>query len=349
MEMSFHGKKYCILGLGHPLLDIQAKVSEKLLKKYVVKANGATLSGPGQIGLYEDLLANFNLTYVAGGSAQNTMRMIQWLLQDSKTISCSYLGCVGNDKSGEILLQNMEETGVQAVYEVSNALPTGVCLVLVSGSNRSLVTSLGAAAVFSLDFLREKPAWGMVKEASMYYFLGYFLVSSMDSVMAIVEHAVARRKVVCFNLGAPYVCRLFTERVDRILPYTDLVIGTGDEALAFAEAHQMKDRSLTAVAKFIAGYGWVGRPRHRLVIITQGPDPILLVSSENMLVHTIPVDPIPPENTVDTNGAGDAFAAGFISEFITSGSVEDATLAGKKAAAYILGKSGFSLGPRTEY
>ncbi|BHF72452.1 hypothetical protein SprV_0401551800 [Sparganum proliferum] len=349
MERSFHGKKYCILGLGHPLLDIQANVSDKLLKKYGVQANGATLSGPDQKGLYEDLLANYDLTYVAGGSAQNTMRMLQWLLQDSGRICCSYLGCVGDDKSGEILLQNMEAAGVQTVYEVSDTLPTGVCLVLVSGPNRSLVTSLGAAAVFSSDFLREKPAWDMVEEASMYYFLGYFLVSSMDSVMAIAEHAVARRKVVCFNLGAPYVSRMFTERVDKILPYTDLVIGTGDEALAFAEAHQLKDRSLGAVAKFFAGYGWVGRPRHRLVIITQGPDPILLVSSEDMLTRTIPVDPIPPENTVDTNGAGDAFAAGFISEFIACGSIDDAIEAGKKAAAYIIGKSGFSLGPRTEY
>ncbi|VDN11427.1 unnamed protein product [Dibothriocephalus latus] len=349
MESSYHGKKYCILGLGHPLLDIQADVNEKFLKKYGVQANGATLSGPGQKGLYEDLLANFDLTYVAGGSAQNTMRMIQWLLQDPKRISCSYLGCVGNDKSGEILLQNMEATGVQTVYEVSDTLPTGVCLVLVSGANRSLVTSLGAAAVFSSEFLREKPAWDMVEEASMYYFMGYFLVSSMDSVMAVMEHAVARRKAVCFNLGAPYVCQCFTERVDKILPYTDFVIGTGDEALAFAEAHHMKHPSLAAVAKFFAGYGWVGRPRHRLVIITQGPDPIFLVSSEDMLVRTIPVDPIPPENTVDTNGAGDAFAAGFISKFITCGSVDEAIEAGKKAAAYILGKSGFSLGPRTEY
>nr|VZI37634.1 unnamed protein product [Spirometra erinaceieuropaei] len=171
MERSFHGKKYCILGLGHPLLDIQANVSGKLLKKYGVQANGATLSGPDQKGLYEDLLANYDLTYVAGGSAQNTMRMLQWLLQDSGRICCSYLGCVGDDKSGEILLQNMEAAGVQTVYEVSDTLPTGVCLVLVSGSNRSLVTSLGAAAVFSSDFLREKPAWDMVEQASMYYFL----------------------------------------------------------------------------------------------------------------------------------------------------------------------------------
>ncbi|VDK41337.1 unnamed protein product, partial [Dibothriocephalus latus] len=123
MDRSFPGKKYCILGLGHPLQDIQANVNEKLLKRYGLRANGAKLSGPGQKGLHEDLLANFDLTYVAGGSAQNTMRMIQWLLQDPKMISCSYLGCVGNDKSGELLLQIMEATGVQTVYEVSDTLP----------------------------------------------------------------------------------------------------------------------------------------------------------------------------------------------------------------------------------
>ncbi|VDM01668.1 unnamed protein product [Schistocephalus solidus] len=113
-----------------------------MLKKYVVKANGATLSGPGQIGLHD-----FDLTYVAGTSAQNTLRMIQWLLQDSKTISCSYLGCVGgNDKSCEILLQNIEETGVQTVYEVSDRGDLDVLLSRSAGGGFKFTTIISAYA-----------------------------------------------------------------------------------------------------------------------------------------------------------------------------------------------------------
>ncbi|VDN38016.1 unnamed protein product, partial [Dibothriocephalus latus] len=82
-------------------------------------------------------------------------------------------------------------------------------------------------------------------------------------MMTIAEHAVTRRKFVCLNLGACFICRLFSERIARLLPYVDLLLGTGDEALAFAKAHDKKDCSLAAVAKFFAGYGWVGRPRHR--------------------------------------------------------------------------------------
>ncbi len=161
-----------ILALGHPLLDVQATVNEAFLRKYSVKANGATLIGPQQNGLHEDLLKNFDLSFVPGGSAQNTIRMIQWILSPSSNSStCAYLGCVGNDKSGEILLREMEDSGVQTVYEVSQTHSTGICFVLLTGSHRSLITSLGAAAVFSAEFLKSKVAWDMVKAASVYYIM----------------------------------------------------------------------------------------------------------------------------------------------------------------------------------
>ncbi len=165
-------QKPCILALGHPLLDIQANVCEDFLRKYKVDANGYTLKGPDQEGLYEELMEKkFELTYVSGGSAQNTIKMMQWILEDAESSKCAYLGCIGNDNPGDILLQSMEETGVQTLYEVSENLGTGVCFVLVNGPHRSLITSLGAASAFSANFLRQEMAWDMVKSAYFYYIM----------------------------------------------------------------------------------------------------------------------------------------------------------------------------------
>lgn len=161
-----------LMALGHPLLDIQANVCERFLRKYGVEANGATLKGPKQEGLYEELLReNYKLTCVPGGAAQNTVKMIQWIHQDSGKIQCTYLGCIGADTTGEILIKSMRETGVQSLYEVTDKLGTGVCFVLINGPHRSLVTSLGAAAALSTNFLRQQRAWEMVKAAQIYYII----------------------------------------------------------------------------------------------------------------------------------------------------------------------------------
>lgn len=165
-------QKPCVLGIGHPLLDIKANVDSDFLRRYKVDANGCTLKGPEQDGIYEELLEQkYNLAYVAGGSAQNTVRMIQWIFGDNMSSKCAYLGCIGNDKPGEILLQCMQDSGVQTFYEVSSDRGTGISFVLVNGINRSLITSLGAASALSTKFLRQNVAWDMVKAAHFYYIM----------------------------------------------------------------------------------------------------------------------------------------------------------------------------------
>ncbi len=176
------------------------------------------------------------------------------------------------------------------------------------------------------------------------------MVSSMDSIMLIADHAAAHGKAICFNLGAPFVSKCFTSSIDKLLPYTDYIFGTGDEAVAYAEAKKLKDKTVEGAAKHFASVPRMGKSRRpRLVVFTQGPGSIVAVSSEDSIVHVFPVTPLPQEEIVDTNGAGDAFAAGFLSSYLINGSLEEAIEGGKKAACYIIKQSGFSLGARSEY
>lgn len=66
-----------LLGLGNPLLDISATVDASFLEKYNLKANNAILADEKHKDLYEDLIKNNKVDYIAGGSTQNTLRVAQ--------------------------------------------------------------------------------------------------------------------------------------------------------------------------------------------------------------------------------------------------------------------------------
>ena len=80
-----------ILGMGNPLLDISATVTPAMLEKYGLKANDAILYEKED--LYDELLKDYKVDYIAGGATQNSCRVAQWLLPDKKSVA--FFGCVG--------------------------------------------------------------------------------------------------------------------------------------------------------------------------------------------------------------------------------------------------------------
>lgn len=69
-----------IFGLGNPLLDLIAHVDEAFLNKWDLKPNNAILAEYKHAGLDQDMIDNYSIEYSAGGSVQNTLRIVEWLL-----------------------------------------------------------------------------------------------------------------------------------------------------------------------------------------------------------------------------------------------------------------------------
>ena len=104
-----------LVALGNPLLDMQVRDGQDVLQKYGLKPNDAVLASPEQLSIYEHLVENYQVTYVAGGAAQNTARCAQYALPEGST---AYLGCVGNDDLAQQLRAANEREGLQSVYQV---------------------------------------------------------------------------------------------------------------------------------------------------------------------------------------------------------------------------------------
>ena len=141
-----------------------------MLDKYGLKANDAILAEEKHLGIYEDLLNNYEAKLLAGGAAQNTARGAQYILPPNSVV---FIGGVGDDKYAAILQDAVKKAGLRVEYRVDPEHPTGRCGVVITGHHRSMCTDLGAANHYALDHLKKPEIWQLVENAEVYYIGGY--------------------------------------------------------------------------------------------------------------------------------------------------------------------------------
>lgn len=333
-------KEGIVLAMGNPLLDISATVDKDFLDKYGLDANNAILAEEKHKPIYKEMIDKFNAEYIAGGAAQNTARVAQWLLGKDKTIS--YMGCIGNDDFGKTLAEKATEAGVNVNYMVSDKEPTGTCAVCITGKHRSLVANLAAANCYSKTDHLEKPEnWEFVEKAEYIYISGFFLTVSPETIVTVGKHAAEKNKLFTMNLSAPFLCQFFKKPMMDALPYVDILFGNETEAGVFAKEHDFKTEDVKEIAMKMAALDKVNKSRPRTVVITQGKEPAIVVKDGKVTEY--PVIPIKEEDIVDTNGAGDAFVGGFLSQLAQGKSMDDCVRCGHYAANYMIQQSGVTL------
>ncbi|KAL2345066.1 hypothetical protein Fmac_006351 [Flemingia macrophylla] len=338
-----------LLGMGNPLLDVSAVVDQAFLEKYGITLNNAILAEDKHKPMYEEIGEKFNVEYIAGGTAldldcwvsdncatQNSIKVAQWMLQVPG--ATSYMGCIGKDNFGEEMKKNSKLAGVNVHYYEDETTPTGTCAVCVLGGERSLVANLAAANCYKSEHLKRPENWALVEKAKYIYIAGFFLTVSPDSIQLVAEHAAANNKIFSMNLSAPFICEFFKDVQEKALPYTDFVFGNETEARTFSKVHGWETDNVEEIALKISQWPKASGTHKRITVITQGADPVCV--AEDGKVKKFPVELLPKEKLVDTNGAGDAFVGGFLSQLVLEKPIEECVRGGCYAANVVIQRSG---------
>ena len=325
-----------LFGIGNPLLDISAEVPSNYLEKYDLKPNDAALAEPKHLPIYQEMVDNHDVEYIAGGATQNSIRVAQWIL--GRQFATSYVGCIGKDEFGKQLEKQATKAGVRVQYLMNDSEPTGTCACLITEKVRSLVANLGAANSYKVEHLLLPENWALVEKAQFFYIAGFFLTVSLDSILAIAKHCAETNKFFMMNLSAPFISFAFKDQLLSVIPYIDILFGNESEAEAFSQVQGYGTKDLKVIAQKLAEIPKENTKRQRIVIITQGPDPVLLCKDGK--ITEFPIMPIKEEEIIDTNGAGDAWVGGFLSQLVLGKSVEDCIQGGHYAANVIIKRSG---------
>ncbi|CAL7941176.1 unnamed protein product [Xylocopa violacea] len=334
--MALNLREGLLLGMGNPLLDISATVDSNFLKKYDLKANDAILATEKHKSIYNELLEQYKADFIAGGSVQNTMRVAQWFLEKPRITT--YMGCVGTDKYSKILEERARADGLNVRYQYTEKEPTGTCAVLLTGNKRSLCANLAAANCFSLSHIEEPENRKLIEIAEYIYVSGFFLTVSPETIQVVAQLASEKNKMFLMNLSAPFLCEHYKEPMLAVFPYVDILFGNETEADTFAKINNFQTTDRKEIALKLSQMEKVNKKRQRIVVITQGPDNILV--AQDNIVTEFPAVKLPEEKVVDTNGAGDAFVGGFLAQLIQGRNIEVCIKCGIWAATQIVQRSG---------
>jgi sugar/nucleoside kinase (ribokinase family) len=251
-----------------------------------------------------------------GGSAANTAT---WLA--SLGHSVDFVGRVGVldlERHTSIL----REAGVRAMLAGDHVLPTGTIVILVDGDKRSMLTERGANAALDPDSVPD----AILDGASALHFTGYSLFGREETVgfTRLIKRAKSRGVHVSVDAGsAGFIADFGAKRFLGAIAGVDLLFPSLDEGRALTDLDDPQE-----IAKKLA-------KSFPVVALTLGSAGIIVASEGDPIM----VDVV-AARTVDPTGAGDAFCAGFLAEWIGSRDARAAAEAGAELAAQAVGVTG---------
>ncbi len=276
-----------ILGLGNPLVDMLTKLeSDDLLKKFSLPKGSMQLVNPDISGKIAAELGNGNRFLVTGGSASNTINGLAKL-----GVAVGFAGKIGNDEIGAFFQADTEKNGVKS-HLIQSDSPSGVCISLISpDGERTMATCLGAACEITANDLQKE-----IFSGYDYCHIEGYWVLNRDLILTAMQMAKKSGLKISMDLASYNVV---SENLDflkqLVCDYVDILFANEEEAKAFTgkEPREALDEIAGICEIAVVKIGAQGS------YVKKGEE-----THEIAALHDV--------NCMDTTGAGDLYASGFL-------------------------------------
>ena len=275
-----------ILGIGNALVDVMTLINnDNILKKFALPKGSMQLVDEEKSNLIKSETSDLKRTFSPGGSAANTIHGLAML-----GATVGFIGSIGKDETGDIFENEMNQAGVKTMLFRHNSI-TGTAVALVSKDReRTFATHLGAAVELNAGDLNPE----LFKGFDVLYLEGY-LINNRALVESACRMAKENNMTISLDLSSYNVVEAYLNDFKEIVTnYIDIIFANEDEAKVFTGLEplealkKMSENTLISVVKIGPAGSWLKK------------------GEEIIKVDSLPV------NCMDTTGAGDLYASGFL-------------------------------------
>lgn len=275
-----------VVGVGSALVDILLQESEEFLTNAGARKGGMTLVDSEKI---DSILSQSNQmpSQVPGGSACNTVIGIGKLGNRAR-----FVGKRGNDDLGETLEKALKKCNVEPILDISNT-PTGrVLSIITPDAQRSMFTFLGAAS----ETTPQEIGVEKFKDAALVHIEGYLLFNE-QLIYAALKAAKEAGALISLDLASFTVVEASKEILTNIVKdYVDIILANEDEARVYTGCSD-KTEALEILARDVI-----------IAVLKLGKRGSLIAYEDK----TYPIGILGSGKALDTTGAGDLWASGFL-------------------------------------
>ena len=310
--------RFDVTGIGNALVDVIASSTEAFLVEHGLVKGSMTLV---EIDRAAELYAALGTAVeMSGGSAANTVCGLA-----SFGGRAAYIGKVDTDDLGQVFGHDMRAVGVTfRGGGIDHGTPTGRCVIVVTpDAERTMNTCLGVSSLLNVDDLDET----VIADATVLYMEGYLYdrPDAKEAFRRAAEVAHAHERIVSLTLSDSFCVERHRDDFRSLVrDSVDLLFGNHDELIALYETATF-DEAIAAV-----------RAECDLAAITIGADGCVIVTESEVI--QVPAEPV--DAVIDTTGAGDLFAAGFLHGLTTGRDLYSCGRLGSIAAAEVISHVG---------
>lgn len=311
--------RYDVIAIGNAIVDVMAPCDEALIEDLGLNKGGMTLVDTARA---EELYSAMGpAREISGGSAANTLAGLSAL-----GAQCAFIGQVADDQLGAVFAHDIRAAGIDFDTPArQDDPPTARCLIFVTpDAQRTMNTFLGASQYLPPETLDAEA----VAAAKILYLEGYLWdpEEPRAAMRRAIEAARAAGRKVAFTLSEVFV-------IERHGDDFRALIEDGLIDILFANHHELE--ALTGTDNFEDGIAALGGKVPTLVVTRSAEGAVAVHEGERA---EVPAEPI--AKVVDTTGAGDLFAAGFLYGYVQGEPLETCLRRGAIAACEIISHYG---------
>lgn len=358
IESQEEKKQYDIVAFGMPVVDyiLDYNHTSDTLNLVKTKLSYHMSSSSGLRELLKEVSKEKEVFNTIGGSSLNTLRTSNFILKENKKIF--YIGGIGKDDFGKKIKNQLDKENIEYLLVESDVKTTSIILCLIyQNKDRETFASLESTQEVNYTHFNTTKVLNVLDNTKIFYTDAYLVEVLIDTYEFVFKYLYNTKTLIGIGMAQKEIIYNEKDKIKNILPYVDILFMNEGEFVALEKIYDFKDDNdfLNKFSKkedfkdFFAYFSKFKKNKKKdlVFIVTQGKgDTIILIKNyteDSIELINEPILIIDLKLEIDYNGAGDAFAGGFLAGLIEGKSYRDSAILGNIFASGAIRLKGFQV------